>query len=377
MRVEKFQEGGFIDEDELFTDDDSSTGLDSGQGTNGLDAPIEHVTGDEGRDAPPPPANPAPEPPSVGNEGLTGIELFLSDYGVQGGMIEFEDGNAAHFSSLSAPEQEEVLKSLTKEAIPSIEEKFNLEQDEITLINAFRESQVNNVGEFLNNVVSERLNDHLSSEQFLSVDYNTIPEDDLFIYNLKEKHPEFTDEQLADELVKAKELVSYEDNINTLRYSFNSRQDDHRRALQQKESTAFTNEVELQRHEIVDAIEGINDIAGAVINDDVKNYLLEDIMELNDNQDPVLMEKIFSNPEAMFKANWFLTYGEDYMSNMNDYWKKQVSAAYKKGYEKSINGMPHNPTIIGADKGDKRNSTNVGNQRLGFGDTVTEEELFN
>jgi hypothetical protein len=30
-------------------------------------------------------------------------------------------------------------------------------------------------------------------------------------------------------------------------------------------------------------------------------------MELNDNRDPIPMEKLFGSPEAMFKANWFLT----------------------------------------------------------------------
>jgi hypothetical protein len=52
--------------------------------------------------------------------------------------------------------------------------------------------------------------------------------------------------------------------------------------------------------------EDINDIGGASISSEMKEYLLHDIMELNDNRDPILMEKLFGSPEAMFKANWFL-----------------------------------------------------------------------
>jgi hypothetical protein len=37
----------------------------------------------------------------------------------------------------------------------------------------------------------------------------------------------------------------------------------------------------------------------------MKEYLLHDIMELNDNRDPILMEK-FGNPEAMFKSQLVL-----------------------------------------------------------------------
>jgi hypothetical protein len=36
----------------------------------------------------------------------------------------------------------------------------------------------------------------------------------------------------------------------------------------------------------------------------MKEYLLHDIMELNDNRDPI-MEKLFGSPEAMFKTIWF------------------------------------------------------------------------
>jgi hypothetical protein len=34
----------------------------------------------------------------------------------------------------------------------------------------------------------------------------------------------------------------------------------------------------------------------------MKEYLLHDIMEPNDNRDPIDGER---SPEAMFKANWF------------------------------------------------------------------------
>jgi hypothetical protein len=38
-------------------------------------------------------------------------------------------------------------------------------------------------------------------------------------------------------------------------------------------------------------LEDINDIGGASISSEMKEYLLHDIMELNDNRDPILMEK--------------------------------------------------------------------------------------
>jgi hypothetical protein len=72
----------------------------------------------------------------------------------------------------------------------------------------------------------------------------------------------------------------------------------------QEENKVFSEQLEAQRHEIVETVEDINDIGGASISSEMKEYLLHDIMELNDNRDP-MMEKLFGSPEAMFKANWF------------------------------------------------------------------------
>jgi hypothetical protein len=58
----------------------------------------------------------------------------------------------------------------------------------------------------------------------------------------------------------------------------------------------------------------------------MKEYLLHDIMELNDNRDPILMEKLFGSPEAMFNQ-LVLNYGEAYMTETNSYWKKQYQSS--------------------------------------------------
>jgi hypothetical protein len=70
-------------------------------------------------------------------------------------------------------------------------------------------------------------------------------------------------------------------------------------------------------------------------------------MELNDNKDPILMEKLFRKSlRAIFKANWFLNYGESYMA------KEQTTigkSKYPKPAKKNLqatNGMPGNPVNI-------------------------------
>jgi len=397
MSFKKFQGGGFIDEDELFSDDAPLEGApEAGEGDAPGTVAGEYADPPESDPDPDPIDDPIadPEPPPPGDafdadldtEGepdppadveLTGIESFLSGYGINGGMIEYEDGTSARFTDLGAAEQEEVLNSLVTAATPSIEEKYNLDTDEIDLINSFRESGLNDVGEYLNNIVDSRVNSYLTQRDAETLDFGSIENDDLYILHLKDKKPDMSNEEIANELNKAKELLTYDDTIGSIRDSYVLKQRAVNESKYNNEVHAFNAEVEMQREEVVSQVQDITDIAGAQLTDDIKEYLLHDIVELNDNNDPILMEKIFSDPQNMFKANWFLNYGEDYISSLNDYWKKQVSLAHKKGYSQSINGMPENPTIIGADtrtQGGKGAKT--GAQVRTFGETVTEEDLF-
>lgn len=408
MIVKKFQEGGFIDEDDLFSDD----GPLEGQGDPLTGA---QTVSDEYKESGNPPADIPPVPdievksdivedveeiedlppaqvlkedakedvavdidiPAETKIELTGIERFLSDYGVQGGIIEYEDGSSAKFTDLAAEEQETVLSSLVKNASLSVEEKFNLDEDEIGLINSFRESGLEDIGEFLNNIVDSRVSSYLKQENAKNIDFDGIENDDLFILHLKDRHPDISNEQIAEELNKAKDLFTYKDTVGSIRDSYKLKQTATNEKKTSLEQAEFNNEVEMQREEVVSVVEDINDIAGAKLTDEVKEYLLHDLIELNDNNDPILMEKIFSDPGTMLKANWFLNYGEDYIGSLNDYWKRQVSAAYKNGYEKSVNGMPDNPTIIGADtRTQKGKDSRAVTQGLRFGETVSEEELF-
>jgi hypothetical protein len=75
----------------------------------------------------------------------------------------------------------------------------------------------------------------------------------------------------------------------------------------------------------------INDIGGASYLSWDERYLLHDIMELNDNRILYWWRIIPGSPEAMFKANWFLNYGESYMTKEQmAIGKRQVSKARKR-----------------------------------------------
>jgi hypothetical protein len=106
------------------------------------------------------------------------------------------------------------------------------------------------------------------------------------------------------ELFKAKDLSSYANTTEDETAVHDATSGDNYYKAEEENNKVFSEQLEAQK-QIVETVEDINDIGGASISSEMKEYLLHDIMELNDNRDPILMEKLFGSPEAMFKANWF------------------------------------------------------------------------
>lgn len=309
---------------------------------------------------------------------LTGVEQFLTNYGVQGGIIQYEDGSTARYAELSGPEQAEILSSLTQEAIPSIEEKYNLEDTEVNLLNTIRESG-QTPEEFINNMIDFRTQTLLAQQELASVDYEAISDDAIYVKSLRDANPDITTDEVGEELAKAKELKSYTTSVTALRKGYISEQTTANDQVSSEQRQAFEAEVEEQRFAVVQAVENMTDIAGAPVTDQMKEFLLQDLMELNENNDPILMEKVFSDPETMFEVNWYLNYGKDYIKANDTYWKKEVSKAHKAGYQQATGGMPHNPTVI-SPTGRVHQKVAAANNNNGpadrFGRVLTEEELF-
>lgn len=402
--AQKFQEGGFIDETELFDDEDTELGgmpADGGAGSKlageladdgvpgaadlgkmGPDGggmkPLDDdgKAGEAGDGADDGAGEGAGDDAPIDEVQLTGVEQFLTGFGVQGGIIQYEDGSTARFSELKDPEQAEILSSLTQEAIPTTEEKYDLEDTEVNLLNTIRESG-QTPEEFINNMIDFRTQTLLAQQELSSVNYNDISDDAIYVKNLRDTNPEITTDEIGEELSKAKELKSYETTVDALRNGYISEQSASNAALAQQQNEAFSIELEEQRYAVVEAVENMNDIAGAPVTDQMKEFLLQDLMELNENNDPILMEKVFSDPATMFEVNWYLNYGKDYIQANDAYWKKEVSKAHKAGYQQATGGMPHNPTVI-SPTGQVHQKVNPENNGPAdrFGRVLTEDELF-
>lgn len=287
------------------------------------------------------------------------IEQFLSQYGVLGGMIQFEDGEAKHFNDLSEIEKFNVLKDLSVTTAPNIAEEYGLDDSEIDLINWTRE-QNKPIQESIEELAQMRAAQILALNNSNSTDFAAMDDDAITMRWLRENDPEASEEDLAEELARQKESKLYQKNSARLRDQFVADQQVLVQQQQQREQQEFYESLEQERAEIATAVSNIKDVAGFEISDEDKNEILHDLLEVNEYGDSLFMEKVFSDPNELFKAAWFYKNGTAVLDNLEKYYKNEVAKAYQLGKTETMNGMSPNP--ISGTRTTNTNDDNKGNQ---------------
>ena len=285
-------------------------------------------------------------PPADDNR--PGIDRWLAEYGIEGGMIQFEDGEKVAYSELTNAEQHVVLNSLATKSRPTVEQASELNEDEVGFLNMVRES-----GKSVADVVAELANNQLTKirvmEESQSIDWDNMSKDAVYLAFLKEKNPDLTDEDLQEDLDKARDTKTYENTVDGIRKDFKASQDRDREENTSEINKQLDQNIEDDRRNIVETIAPIKEILGFEITDDQKNTLLGDVLELNDSGDSLLLEKIFSDPKTILEAAWFLKYGKSSVTQMENYYKQELGKAYGRGRDEALGKLPDSdmPARIG------------------------------
>jgi hypothetical protein len=290
---------------------------------------------------PEPPAEPAPS----ASGDASGLELFLSQYDIEGGMITYDDGTSVHVSELSPEEQSQILSSVASDARPSVEDQYDLDPTEISLLNELRNSE-KSVEDYVNDLAQARFNAYRAEADSMNVDYEQMEDDAIYVKFLKNQNKEISETEIESGLEAAKQNPTYDTLVKGLREGFQKDQALQIEAKTKKEAADTDLEMEKDRQSIVDAASTINDIGGFEIPREVKNDVLHDLLEVNEFGDSLFLENTFSDPTNMFKTAWFSKYGEGYLSDIENYYKQEITKAYNRGRKSITEGLPSNPQSI-------------------------------
>jgi hypothetical protein len=287
-----------------------------------------------------------------------GIEQFLSQYGISGGIITFEGENGTepeskHYNDLTPEEQFNVLSDLVKSGIPSIEAKYGLNEEEIGLVNFVRGSG-KSVNDAINELAQERLQQMLALKESFNTDYKNMSDEAIVSRWLKDNNPDATEDELAEELARSKDSRFFEKNAASVRETYIKKQEQDARNEQANLNAEQEALIENDRAIIANAAVEISHIAGFAINDEDKNEILGKILEVNQHGDSLFMEEVFSDPAKLIKAAWLFYNADNYLDQLDQKHKRDLANEYQKGRKHATNGFSPEP-ISGVD--DKRQTS--------------------
>lgn len=265
-----------------------------------------------------------------GTEDQSGIELYLSQFDIEGGMINFEDGTSKHYDDLDPEKQAEILQQLHDNQASTIEEKYGLADDEVGLINYLRENKVT-VSEMVESMAKERVETLLTLQQSETTNFDEMADEAVYTKFLKTSNPEDSPEDIETKLEEAKKLSTFKSISSALRTQYKGEQAAKLSEASEVQKQKEADELESQRETVVKAVVNIKDVAGVQLNDNIKNSVLDRVLNVDDSGDSLFMSEVFGNPEKLFKAAFWYYYGDNISKQRDEYWKKEKSAAYKRG----------------------------------------------
>jgi hypothetical protein len=282
---------------------------------------------------------------------LSGIEQYLAQFNIEGGMIDFQDGTRAHFNELDADKQLDVLSKLHSSTAQGVEEKYGLDEEEIGLINYMRQ-QEGTIDEVIDRLAQQRAQTYIMSQNVASADVKAMNADEVYTAFLLKSNPEATTEQLEQDLETAKKMSNFNNIVTSLKSEMLKEQTAQIEQRKHASTQELYAEIEDQRKQVVSAVSKIDSIDGLTINDGIKNDVLDLILNVDDDGDSLFMTEVFSNPEKLFRAAFWYKNATDILDARETYWKKEKSAAYKRGLAEAQSGRKsfNAEDVVGSNK---------------------------
>lgn len=255
------------------------------------------------------------------------------------GEVEEKD-----FNDLTREEQLQILN------YSDSDDNYGLEPDEIEVINFMRQNRMDSKS-YQNYIAQQAIKNYLeNNQQEPTYEIDSIPDDELFILDLKAKIEDLTQEEAIAELEAAKQNESlYAKKIQGLRALYKKREDEINAQEAQEQEAAQRKQAEEYEKVIVEAIQRNDSIdlgdSSITFSEDDMNELASFILD-SDAAGVRHIAKALNDPQTLIGMAWYALHGKETFGQVADYYKKKITEAskynYQKGYEDARNGKKPN-----------------------------------
>lgn len=290
------------------------------------------------------------------------ITVLLKDKGINPDAIRFENETGEieekSFNELSREEQLQILN------YDESNDNYGLAEDEVSLINELRENNLS-AEEYKKYIAQQAIQEYLASNQEETPVYevDSIPDDELYLIDLKAKIPELTDEDAAAELELAKQHEAlYQKKVQGIRNEYKKKEE--LLAQQEEEEQRLAAEKAAQEFEdtIVAAIQENDTIdlgeSSLTLSEDDMNEIASFILD-SDVAGVRHIAKALNDPKTLVGMVWYALKGQEAFSQISDYYKQKITEAskynYTKGFEDAKGGKAPNAakTVVKKPAGSK------------------------
>lgn len=271
------------------------------------------------------------------------IVSLLKDKGINPEAIKFENEageiEEKSFNELSREEQLQILNY--------DESDDDLAEDEVSLINELRASNLS-ADEYKKYIAQQAIQEYLDSNQEDTPVYeiDSIPDDELYLIDLKAKVPELTEEDASTELELAKQNEAlYQKKVQGIRNEYKKKEEllaqqeeeEQRLAAQEFEDTIVAaiqenDTIDLGESSLTLSEDDMNEIASFILDSDVAGVRH--------------IAKALNDPKTLVGMVWYALKGQEAFSQITDYYKQKITEAskynYNKGFEDAKGGKAPN-----------------------------------
>lgn len=277
------------------------------------------------------------EDPIANEEDTDYIDEFLKFHGIQDKskiIYENEEGQQEEVDWNSLPKEDKIniLKELTQ-GDPS----EGLDQSEIELINTIRKSKMT-PSEYIQYIETNGVKRYMDNNSQIDYSIDQYTDDELFMYDLIARMPDLTDEEVeqALEVEKTNEAL-FTKKIEALRNNYRFSEQEQLKQIELEKQQAAQEQYNQFSASIQDQINNFTDFYGCEISMDQDE--IEDLYEFITGFDDAgnnHFAKVLNDPTQVVKMAWAVLKGEDFVNDLNNYYKDQIAQVRKNSYEKGL-----------------------------------------
>lgn len=246
------------------------------------------------------------------------LTQLLRDKGIDKTSVQFANDKGEielyDFDDLSDEE---------KYAILAEPQQLPISDDEINTINFLRQNNIN-LQEFAQYQRDQAIQEYLAQNSQIDYTVDQLSDDDLFKFDLMDRFPDLTDEEVDEELEAAKmNEATFNRKVQALRTEYQQLEDEKLQADQASHQQQQEQEFQQYAYDMVNVARSINDLHGLELEDQDKEQVLSFLLDKDVNGQSGFF-KLFSNPEACFRMAWYALYGDQAFESVNNYYRNVI-----------------------------------------------------